>query len=140
MLLGEIEAELIKEEGISLKAYSDSMGYLTIGVGHRTPEDNGYITLEYAGKLLEQDIKSAINGLIRNVPFYSELDDKRQYVLISLTFNIGITGLLKFKKMLKALENRDYELASREMLDSRWAKQVKTRAKKLSDIMRTGYL
>lgn len=135
-----IEEELIKEEGLRLTPYKDSLGYLTVGVGHRIAEDNGFITLEYAGKLLYEDIKSTRESLIRNIPFYADLDEVRRYVLLSMAFNIGITGLLKFKKMLKALENRNYELASAEMKDSKWHYQVLSRAIKLENAMRNGYL
>ena len=48
--------------------------------------------------------------------------------------------LNKFKKMWSAIEDEDYNNAAVEMLDSRWAEQVKGRATRLSDIMRTGEL
>ena len=40
--------------------------------------------------------------------------------------------------MLAALEAGDYKTAAKEMLDSVWARQVKSRAKKLAQIMETG--
>ena len=55
-----------------------------------------------------------------------------------MVYNLGITRLLKFKKMLAALDSGDYELAATEMLDSRYARQVKGRAKRNAYMMETG--
>ena len=48
-----------------------------------------------------------------------------------MCFNLGITRLKKFKKFLTALSEKDWELAATEMMDSRWATQVKQRAVRL---------
>jgi lysozyme len=37
--------------------------------------------------------------------------------------------------MLAALEDKNYPEASKEMLDSKWARQVPNRARELSEIM-----
>ena len=133
------EIELIDEEGLSLKCYTDSEGYPTIGVGHllKTPCDD--ITLEYAGKLLAEDIKIAKTELRGKLPVYAELDPVRQYVLLSMCFNLGITKLLQFKKMITALENKNYALAAQEMQDSKWYRQTKRRGVKLCSMMLLGY-
>ena len=96
------------------------------------------ISLEQAGKWLSKDIENALK-ICGQIPSFFEINEARRYVLISMSFNLG-SRIKSFKKMLLALENGDYELASREMLDSKWAKQVKTRAKKLSEIMRKGFM
>ena len=54
--------------------------------------------------------------------------------------NLGPSGLLGFKKMHKALANKDYITASAEMLDSRWATQVGNRAIELSKIIKEEYI
>lgn len=133
-----IEKELIEEEGLSLSCYKDSLGYYTIGVGHLLSSPCDDITLEYAGKLLAEDIKIARDDLIRNIPCFGFLCEERQYVLISMCFNLGIKRLLGFKKMLLALENKNYQVASAEMKDSKWYKQVKRRGEKLCRIMQNG--
>lgn len=136
------EIELIREEGLSLEVYKDSLGYPTVGVGHLITEKDGKfntISLEFAGKLLADDIRIAKNELREKIPVYAELDPVRQYVLLSMCFNLGIGKLLQFKKMLIALENKDYVLAAKEMQDSKWFKQVKGRGSKLCLMMSTGY-
>ena len=133
-----IEEELIKEEGLSLSCYKDSLGNYTVGVGHLLKSPCETITLEYAGKLLKEDINIAIDSLRKNVPVFSELDEVRQYALISMAFNLGIKRLLSFKKMLLALESKNYEVAAKEMKDSLWYRQVKGRAEKLINLMKKG--
>ena len=136
------EEELISEENLSLRVYKDSLGYPTVGVGHLiTAKDGKFdtISLEYAGKLLADDIRIAKNELREKIPVYTELDPVRQYVLLSMCFNLGIGKLLQFKKMLIALGNKNYEAASAEMKDSKWYRQVKSRGEKLCFMMSHGY-
>ena len=66
------------------------------------------------------------------------LDKVRQDTLVNMSFNMGTSGLMRFKKMFKAIEDEDWERAGREMLNSRWARQVGTRAEELSLQMVTG--
>lgn len=69
---------------------------------------------------------------------YKKLSNARQAVLINMAFNIGVSGLLLFKKMFKALENNDFEQAANEMLNSKWAGQVGCRSDELAEQMLTG--
>ena len=55
-----------------------------------------------------------------------------------MCFNMGITKLMTFKKMLRALDGADYAAAAKEMLNSRWAEQVKGRAAYLAGVMTSG--
>ena len=127
---------LIRHEGLRLKPYKDSVGKLTIGVG-RNLDDKG-ITKEEAIHLLLNDIYDTMSDLDRTLPWWRGLDEVRKAILINMCFNLGLPRLMTFRKMLKALEDRNYELAAKEMLDSKWAKQVGNRAIELSEMMRTG--
>lgn len=123
-------------EGLRLKPYICPAGKLTIGYGHNL-EDNG-ITLEVAEILLKTDLACARMEVTSKVPFIGKLSEARQFVLVDMCFNMGITRMMTFKKMLAALGRGDYEKAVVEMLDSKWAKQVGKRAEKLAKIMKTG--
>lgn len=127
---------LIEEEGMKLKPYRCPAGKLTIGVG-RNLEDKG-LSNEEALFLLQNDIIEAVKELKKAFLFFDSLNETRQIVLIDMCFNLGINGLKKFKKMIKALENQDFSLASKEMLSSYWAKQVGARARSLALLMETG--
>ena len=128
--------QLQKHEGLRLKPYKCSAGKLTIGYG-RNLEDRGIDKAE-ACMLLANDIHQCINQVQDRIPCFPKLNDVRQNVLINMAFNLGIAGLLKFRKFLSALERKDFEDASVEMLDSRWSRQVGIRATELSEQIRTG--
>lgn len=116
-----------------MKPYKCTSNKLTIGVG-RNLDDNG-ISKDEAMYMLNNDIHRCIKELESALPFFHNLPTARQDVLISMVFNMGLTRLLGFKKMLKALEDRDYKEASKQMLDSKWKKQVGNRATELAYIM-----
>jgi lysozyme len=127
--------QLIMHEGLKLRPYKCSAGKLTIGIG-RNLEDRG-ITKEEAIYLAKNDIQGVEQALALN-HWYATLDPIRQKVIIDMAFNMGINGLLKFKKMILAIERRDFVKAADEMLDSLWAEQVGVRAKRLAEMMRNG--
>ena len=129
--------ELTKSfEGLKLKPYTCPAGKLTIGYGHNL-EDNG-ITQEVAEILLKTDLAHARMEVTAKVPYIGKLSEARQFVLVDMCFNMGLSRLMTFKKMLLALEKGLYQIAADEMLDSKWAKQVSRRAEFLAQIMRTG--
>lgn len=129
-----LKAQLVRHEGLRLKPYRDTVGKLTIGVG-RNLDDVG-ITEDEAGQLLDNDVTRAYHELVRAVPSFGSLDEDRQHVLLDMAFNLGVPRLLEFKKMLAAVESRDFDQAAAEMLDSRWARQVGRRAETLAAMMR----
>ena len=125
-------------EGFRLEPYTDTLGYLTGGVGHRImPNEKVPTTKEGWMTLFNKDFQSAWKFMER---FCEEnnlraISDDAKEVLCEMIYQMGFSGVSKFKNMIKALQNRDYKLASIEMLDSRWAKQTPNRAKELSDHM-----
>jgi len=126
---------LILHEGLKKKPYRDTVGKLTIGVG-RNLDDIG-ITVDESMVLLANDIREKRGELSYYLDFFEQLDQVRQEVLIDMCF-MGIGNLLEFKKMLAALEVRDFEKAAEEMLESKWASQVKGRSIMLAGMMVTG--
>ena len=136
LAFASVAEELKKEEGFKSTVYKCSSGKHTIGFG-RNLDDRG-ITLEEANDLLRNDIWMCDWELHHTIPNYSKkLNGPRQYVIISMCYNLGLSGVLKFKKMWQAINEEDFTKASMEMLDSKWAAQVKSRALKLFFIMKT---
>jgi len=123
---------LVTHEGLRLHPYKCSSGKTTIGVG-RNLDDIG-ITPSEAMHLLKNDIRRVIDEL-ESLSFWDELSIKRKEALVDMCFNLGITRFKKFKKMIKALEDKDYDEASQQMLASQWADQTGQRAIDLSVIM-----
>jgi lysozyme len=128
--------QLIRHEGMELKVYKDSLGIETIGVG-RNLVDRG-VTEEEARYLCNNDIEIVERELVQSFPIVSSLNDTRIRVLLDMAFNVGLPRLRGFKRMWAALDNQDYVEAAKEMLDSKWARQVKTRAYTLARMMETG--
>ena len=131
----ELIKQLKRHEGIELKPYKCTSDKLTIGVG-RNLEDVGISEAE-AEYLLMNDL-SRFMKMANEFDWYAGLNDARKAVIISMLFNLGRGGFNKFLKFKQALAEGDHLTASREMLDSRWAKQVKGRAVELSKQMETG--
>lgn len=132
----QLKNTLKRHEGLSLKPYKDSVGKLTIGYG-RNLDDRG-ISIEEADCLLNNDIMSALDDCRLNFKWFDSLSIGKQEALVNMCFNLGITRLKGFKKMLAALEVGDYIRASREALDSKWAKQVGSRAEEIAAALRGG--
>ena len=137
---------LIRHEGLRLKPYCDKTGKeykspeecgkITIGIG-RNLEDLG-ITEDEAIYLLYNDINRVKKELDNALPWWRNLDDIRQEVLVNMCFNLGLSKLLEFKNFLSALKLGDYNKAGDEMENSLWCKQVKIRCKELVYAMRNG--
>lgn len=135
----KIKKDLERDEGKINHAYQDSEGYWTIGVGHLIDKrKQGSIPNFIIEALLEYDIDEKSKELDKIIPFWRNLDALRQRVLLNMAFNLGVGNLMGFKRFLQALRDSDYTLASIEMMDSKWARQVGKRAERLSKMMRTG--
>jgi len=128
--------QLKRHEGVKYDLYLCTAGKQTIGVG-RNLDDVG-ITDDEAMYLLGNDIKRVGEELEARVSILPTLSENRKVVLMNMTFNLGINRLLKFKNFFAALEDKDYQKAADEMLDSIWAKQVGKRASELANIMVVG--
>ncbi|CAM3873638.1 Phage lysozyme [Vibrio aerogenes CECT 7868] len=124
---------LIRHEGLRLQPYRCTAGKLTIGVG-RNLDDAGISEAE-AMLLLEHDLQSVYQQVNDALPWCQALPECQQIVLMNMAFNLGMGGLLKFKRMLAALEAGDTAQAATEMRDSRWAAQVGKRAEDLIQLL-----
>tara|TARA_R110002020_G_C15775951_1_gene728645 strand:+ start:108 stop:524 length:417 start_codon:yes stop_codon:yes gene_type:complete len=135
--MSKLIEQLKRHEGLVLQPYRCTEGKLTIGYG-RNLDSNGISKLE-AEKMLYNDVDETIDNLNNLIPdIMMQLNQARKGVIINMAFNLGIHGLLKFKKMIAALEVGDYDEAAIQMMDSKWARQVGKRAIELSEQMRTG--
>lgn len=122
-------------EGFRSKPYRCTAGKLTVGFG-RNLDDKG-VTREEARWLLQNDVNDAISHL-RNEPYWLDLNEPRQAVLIDMCVNLGWDGLSKFKRMRTALLAADYRRAADAMVASAWYEQVGHRSKRLVGMMQHG--
>lgn len=127
------------EEGEVLHEYKDHLGYSTIGVGRLIDKrKGGGITEEESAYLLNNDVTKIVEQLDKRLSWWTKLDDARKGVLVNMAFQMGVDGLLGFKNTLKMIESGQYEAAARGMLQSKWALQTPSRAKRMAEQMRTG--
>jgi lysozyme len=127
---------LIRHEGLELKVYVDSVGIETIGVG-RNLVDVG-ITREEALYLLDHDIADTLADCRRAFYWFEDVSQARQDVVANMVFNMGLRRFRGFKQTIRYIEMNQFDDASTEMLDSKWAGQVGNRATELSRMMADG--
>jgi lysozyme len=131
-----------KHEGYRNKVYLDTLGKRTVGVGHLCVEDWWDDNVEYEEKflmdILQKDLQESIRGARELMEEYGckDIDEKAEELLIEMVFQLGKTGVSKFRNMWKCLSELNYVGASFEMLDSKWAKQTPNRAKAMAEQMK----
>tara|TARA_R110000787_G_scaffold43783_1_gene107222 strand:+ start:332 stop:772 length:441 start_codon:yes stop_codon:yes gene_type:complete len=139
----KLEQELTQDEGCVYEIYEDHLGYATFGIGHlikeTDPEFNDPLGTEVSKDRVTQcfneDIDIVCLELDKNLGWWKNLSDNRKRILANMCFNLGYPRLSGFKNFLGALETEDWEKASIEMMDSRWAIQVGSRADRLKERM-----
>ena len=133
--MNRLTKQLIRDEGLKLAPYRDTVGKLTIGVG-RNLDDNG-ITEAEAIHMLQNDIAVSERELSR-YPWFMQLDPIRRDAIVNMHFNLGLPRLLTFRNMIAALDGGNYTKAANEALDSKWANQVGERAIRVARQIKTG--
>ena len=123
------------EEGFNGKPYTDTTGNVTVGYG--TNLSIG-ISKEEAEQLLQHRLQANGKQLEAEWPPFDKLPRGVQAALVDMSYNIGVHELLKFHKMLDALQRKDYGAAADEVLNSEYAKQVPSRAKRIAEEIRKG--
>jgi GH24 family phage-related lysozyme (muramidase) len=138
-----IEKMLTSDEGKRLKVYICTGGYKTVGIGHNLDADRAlhilerelqlgdYITESECTALFKYDLDKVKAGIVKKIPFFIRLHEYHQAMLINMTFQMGLKGLLKFKNMLHGLEEGDIYLVSSSIRSSLYYEQTKNRAMRM---------
>ena len=148
-----MRAQLVLHEGLHLMPYRCTAGKLTIGVGYNIDAHGPPfgmtmkalmlfgITERQATDLLDVQIQTFADELDKAVPWWRDHDEIRMRVLLDMAF-MGVgnekKGLLSFRNTLASMQAKNYDAAADGMMDSKWARDVKTRAPRLAAMMRTG--
>lgn len=143
--------QIKEDEGFRKNVYKCTAGKQTIGYGYNLEANPQKLTAshieelkvkgiseEFAAQLLLAEVKDIENVLHHKLIFWSKLSPTRKDVLVNMGYNLGIEGLLKFQNTLKLIAHEKYAEASKEMLNSTWAKQVPNRASRLATQMCIG--
>ena len=146
MNIEQCKAEIKRHEGEVLEIYNDSLGYKTLGVGHLCqPNDPEYswevgtsVSQEVVDMYYEDDFdkhyKEAIHVFGSQEDFY-KLPEKIQHVLVNMCFNLGGSRLSKFRNMLQACREHNWDRMAAEMQNSRWFNQVGRRSIELQQVV-----
>lgn len=136
----ELARQLRGDEDTRSCVYQDHLGFWTIGVGRLVDARRRGAGLrpEEITFLLNNDIDDRINELNKRLPWFQQLDPARQGVLLNMSFQMGVDGLLGFVRTLELVRTGKYDLAAHNMLQSKWAQQTPARAKRMAEQMRSG--
>lgn len=143
-MIETLEQMIERHEGYRDRPYDDAtgkpvkrgdtiQGYLTIGIGHNLEKPLSRKAILF---ILGEDIADAANDCLHHFPWFVDLSQRRRWAMIDLCFNMGIGGLLKFKKFLAAMSLGNYETAANELQDSLWFKQVGVRGPEIVGMIR----
>lgn len=143
MNLEQLQHELAIDEGCKLEIYLDHLGYKTVGIGHLITEDDelyGFevgttVSQEHVDELFHEDIQRTVRDCELLYSDFNNLPEEAKLIIANMCFQLGRPRLSGFKKMKAAVDNRDWKEASRQMLNSKWAKQTPNRASRLSHRM-----
>lgn len=149
--MSAVEAMLVGmltgDEGKKLRVYDDAtgmelkpgltlVGHPTIGIGRAL--DTQGITSAEADYLLMGDVFRVQITAERAFLWYAALKDERKAVILSMLFQLGLTGLQGFHEFLLAVEHQNWARAAAEMRDSLWHKETPARCERLAVQMETG--
>lgn len=132
-----LKHQLRIDEGVRKFPYVDTVGKLSIGIGHNLA-DKG-LPDPIIDALFEWDIDDAVSYARHLLPDFEHLSEVRKYVVCNMSFNLG-SKLAGFERFLRAVHEERWEDAADQMLDSLWAKQVGKRAQRLAEAMRNDAL
>ena len=144
MNLIKLQDEISKDEGVKYETYRCSLGHLTGGIGHLITEWDEEIYSGSVGTVIPtqqvndwfaKDIETTIKDCNLLFSQFNNLPDDIQHVLANMCFQLGRPRLSKFKNMIAAVEDLDWERMADEMENSRWFKQTPNRAKRLIAIV-----
>jgi lysozyme len=137
----QLVRQLRGDEGERACVYRDSKGLWTIGIGRlvdKRVKGAGLRPHEIAF-LLNNDVDDRIDQLTRRLPWFQNLDDARKGVLLNMSFQMGVEGLLGFERTLALVRDGKYDSAAHAMLQSKWATQdTPERASRMAEQMRSG--
>ena len=144
MNLERLQEDLATDEGVVYEVYLDHLGLPTVGIGHLILEsDSEYgaevgtpVTEERVTELFQQDCEIVLADCQILYPDFDDLPEEAQLIIANMMFNMGRPRLSKFKGMKRGVDNRDWDTAADEMVDSGWYRQVTNRAERLVKRMR----
>ena len=133
--------QLKVDEGIEYKIYKDHLGYLTFGIGHLiTESDEEYgqpegtlVSDERVYSCFVKDVHTSVKEcrFLFGHEEWADFPDEVQEVCVNMMFNLGRPRFSQFKKTIAHLKAHRWSEAASEARDSKWYRQVTSRAERL---------
>ena len=121
-------------EGFVEHVYDDSLGIPTIGYGFAIKDL--ILDEDIAEDILMRKLERLKRNANSRFQWLQDMPQEVQAVVLNMCYQLGVTGVSKFRKAISALQEGEWQEAADEMLDSLWARQTPNRAKELSNIVR----
>ena len=143
-MIEQLKKELEVDEGCVKKIYLDHLGKKTVGIGHLCQEGDPEfwksigteVSQDRVDELFGKDIAWTMADCRDIVPKFDDMPREIRLILANMIFNMGRSRIIGFRKMLAAVDERDWSAAADEMHDSKWRRQVPARAERLIKRMR----
>tara|TARA_R100001530_G_C4282093_1_gene145832 strand:- start:411 stop:833 length:423 start_codon:yes stop_codon:yes gene_type:complete len=123
-----------KHEGFVEHVYDDSLDIPTIGYGFAIKDL--VLDEDIAEEILIRKLEKLKRNANARFQWLEDMPQEIQAVVLNMCYQLGVTGVSKFRKAISALQEGEWHEAADEMLDSLWARQTPNRATELSDIVR----
>jgi len=144
MNIEKLREEIAYDEGSVNEIYLDHLGLPTFGIGHLVIDsDPEYgqavgtpVSEDRCKEAFDNDVQTVISDCNILYPDFDELPEEVQRIIANMMFNMGRPRLSKFKGMKRGVDERDWNAAADEMVDSNWYRQVTKRADRLVARMR----
>jgi lysozyme len=144
MNIEQLRKEIAEDEGVKYEIYLDHLDLPTFGIGHLiTDTDEEYgspvgtpVTEDRVNECFDKDVEVVLSDCEKLYEDFYDLPEEAQLIIANMMFNMGYPRLSKFKGMKRGVDNRDWDTAADEMVDSRWYNQVTNRANRLVKRMR----
>lgn len=138
----KLEDQLALDEGKRFSPYKDTVGHLTVGIGHNLdasplPHQEYPMTEAEVDALFQQDVARAVAALDVHLPWWKSLPDAPARALIDLAFSMGIGELMSFNTFLRFMEEGQYKNAATDLQGTLWYKQVGTRGPRVVALLRS---
>jgi len=130
----ELLESIKKHEGFVEHVYDDSLGIPTIGYGFAIKDL--ILDEDIAEDILMRKLEKLKRNANARFQWLEDMPQEVQAVVLNMCYQLGVTGVSKFRKAISALQEGEWHEAADEMLDSLWARQTPNRATELSNIVR----
>jgi lysozyme len=136
MIRDTLIEDIKREEGYRASVYLDSLQKPTIGYGFLI--DSLELQEDICQLILMRKLEKLIKTIKFNFKWFDDMPEKIQDVIINMCYQLGVSGVSKFKKTIQFMKNRQWDKASVEMLDSKWGReQTPQRALRLSKTVKS---